>query len=133
VLGEVRGAEIVDLFAALNTGHDGSLTTLHANSAADVPPRIEALAALAGLPRAAAHSQLAATVRVVVHLRRTADGRRQIGEIALLVPDREGFVRPVTALDALGSRPARGPAARELAQLLTDRGVDVPEVLVADQ
>jgi hypothetical protein len=70
---------------------------------------------------------------VVVHLRRTADGRRQIGEIALLVPDREGFVRPVTALDALGSRPARGPAARELAQLLTDRGVDVPEVLVADQ
>jgi pilus assembly protein CpaF len=133
VLGEVRGAEIVDLFAALNTGHDGSLTTLHANSAADVPPRIEALAALAGLPRAAAHSQLAATVRVVVHLRRTADGRRQIGEIALLVPDREGFVRPVTVLDALGSRPARGPAARELAQLLTDRGVDVPEVLVADQ
>ena len=131
VLGEVRGAEVVDLFAALNTGHDGSLTTLHANSAADVPPRIEALAALAGLPRAAAHSQLAATVRVVVQLRRTADGRRQIGEVALLVADREGLVRPVTALDIAGSRPSRGPAAGELADLLAARGVRVPEVLAA--
>lgn len=131
VLGEVRGAEIVDLFAALNTGHDGSLTTLHANSAADVPPRIEALAALAGLPRAAAHSQLAATVRVVVHLRRTVDGRRQIGEVALLLADRDGFVRPVTALDSTTSPPARGPAAAALARLLADRGVPVPELLVA--
>lgn len=131
VLGEVRGVEVVDLFAALNTGHDGSLTTLHANSAADVPPRIEALAALAGLPRAAAHSQLAATVRVVVHLRRTADGRRQIGEVALLVADSDGLVRPVTALDTLGSRPSRGPAAGALAHLLADRGVPVPKVLAA--
>jgi pilus assembly protein CpaF len=133
VLGEVRGAEVVDLFAALNTGHDGSLTTLHANSAADVPPRIEALAALAGLPRAAAHSQLAATVRVVVHLRRIADGRRQIAEVAVLSGDRDGFVRPVTALDTARSRPTRGPAAGELAQLLADRGVAVPEVLAAER
>lgn len=129
VLGEVRGAEVVDLFAALNTGHEGSLTTLHANSAADVPSRIEALAALAGLPRLAAHSQLAATLRVVVHLKRTAEGRRHIAEIAVLTADRDGFVRPVTALDMLGSRPARGPAAEELARLLTDRGVAVPELL----
>ena len=131
VLGEVRGAEIVDLFAALNTGHDGSLTTLHANSAADVPPRIEALAALAGLPRAAAHSQLAATVRVVLHLRRIPDGRRQIGEVAVLMPDRDGFVRPVTALDIQGSSPRHGPAAGELARLLADRAVPIPQLLAA--
>jgi pilus assembly protein CpaF len=130
VLGEVRGEEVVDLFAALNTGHDGSLTTLHANSAADVPPRIEALAALAGLPRMAAHSQLAATLRVVVHLRRTPEGSRRIAEIAVLAADSDGFVRPVTALDTQGSTPAHGPATQELAQLLADRGVSVPELLV---
>jgi pilus assembly protein CpaF len=129
VLGEVRGAEVVDLFAALNTGHDGSLTTLHANSAADVPPRIEALAALAGLPRSAAHSQLAATLRVVVHLRRTANGRRQIAEIAVLAADGDGLVRPVTALDIRGVRPSPGPAAGELARLLAERAVPVPELL----
>jgi pilus assembly protein CpaF len=129
VLGEVRGAEVVDLFAALNTGHDGSLTTLHANSAADVPPRIEALAALAGLPRAASHSQLAATVRVVVHVRRTAEGRRQVSEVAMLEPDPDGLVRPITALNIVASRPSHGPAAGELARLLADRGVSVPELL----
>lgn len=129
MLGEVRGAEVVDLFAALNTGHDGSLTTLHANSAADVPPRIEALAALAGLPRLAAHSQLAATLRVVVHLRRTSEGRRQIAEIAVLSAGSDGFVRPVTALDTSGPRPLLGPAAAELARLLAERGVAVPELL----
>ena len=58
VVGEVRGAEVVDLLAAMNTGHEGGCGTLHANSAADVPARIEALALAAGLPRAAAHSQL---------------------------------------------------------------------------
>ena len=63
VVGEVRGAEVVDMLAALNTGHDGGCGTLHANSAADVPARIEALALAAGLPRAAAHSQLAVRPR----------------------------------------------------------------------
>ncbi len=65
VVGEVRGAEVVDLLAALNTGHGGGCGTLHANSAADVPARIEALSLAAGLPREAAHSQLAAALDVV--------------------------------------------------------------------
>ena len=68
VVGEVRGAEVVDLLAALNTGHEGGCGTLHANSAVDVPARIEALALAAGLDRAAAHSQLASAVDVVLHL-----------------------------------------------------------------
>ncbi|MGY1802788.1 TadA family conjugal transfer-associated ATPase [Blastococcus sp. SYSU D00922] len=76
VVGEVRGAEVVDLLAALNTGHDGGCGTLHANRPAEVPARLEALGVAAGLDRAAVHSQAAAALALVVQLRRTAGGRR---------------------------------------------------------
>ncbi|AYE98123.1 conjugal transfer protein [Mycobacterium paragordonae] len=62
VVGEVRGAEVVDLLAALNTGHEGGAGTVHANSPGEVPARLEALGALGGLDRGALHSQLAAAV-----------------------------------------------------------------------
>ena len=75
VVGEVRGAEVVDLLAALNTGHDGGAGTVHANSPAEVPARLEALAALGGLDRAALHSQLAAAVQVVLHVGRDRPAR----------------------------------------------------------
>jgi len=68
VVGEVRDGTVTDLLAALNTGHDGGCGTLHANSAADVPARIEALALAAGWSREATHSQLASALDVVVHL-----------------------------------------------------------------
>lgn len=83
VVGEVRGAEVTDLLAAMNTGHEGGCGTIHANSAADVPARIEALAVTAGLSRAAVHSQLASAVDLVIHLGR-GDGRRHVEEIAVL-------------------------------------------------
>jgi pilus assembly protein CpaF len=83
VVGEVRGAEVVDLLAALNTGHDGGCGTLHANRPAEVPARLEALGVAAGLGRAAVHSQAAAGLSVVVHLRRTTAGRR-VTEIGVL-------------------------------------------------
>jgi pilus assembly protein CpaF len=76
VVGEVRGAEVADLLAALNTGHDGGCGTLHANRPAEVPARLEALGVAAGLDRAAVHSQAAAALAVVVHLRRAPNGRR---------------------------------------------------------
>ena len=76
VVGEVRGAEVTDLLAALNTGHDGGCGTLHANRPAEVPARLEALGVAAGLGREAVHSQLAAALSVVVHLRRAPEGRR---------------------------------------------------------
>lgn len=60
VVGEVRGGEVVDLLAALNTGHEGGAGTVHANSPAEVPARMEALASVGGLDRFALHSQLAA-------------------------------------------------------------------------
>jgi hypothetical protein len=65
VVGEVRGPEVWELLVALNTGHQGGVGTLHANSPAEVPARLEALAALGGMPRHALHSQLAAVVHVV--------------------------------------------------------------------
>lgn len=84
VVGEVRGAEVVDLLAALNTGHEGGCGTLHANSPADVPARLEALGVAAGLGREALHSQLAAALHVVVHLVRDSSGRRRVAEVDLL-------------------------------------------------
>ena len=100
VVGEVRGAEVVDLLAALNTGHDGGAGTVHANSPAEVPARLEALAALDGLSPAALHSQLGAAVQVVLHVNRGPDGRR-LSEIAVLDRDDTGRVRvlPVWHVD----------------------------------
>jgi pilus assembly protein CpaF len=92
VVGEVRGAEVVDLLAALNTGHEGGCGTIHANSAADVPSRLEGLALAAGLPSAAVHAQVAAALDVVVHCARDPDGRRRVTEVAVLAPGTDGRV-----------------------------------------
>lgn len=94
VVGEARGPEVVSLLSALNTGHEAGAGTLHANSAQDVPARVESLACAAGLDRAAAHSQLAATGALVVHLAR---GRR-LAEIALLRQGTDGVVEARTAV-----------------------------------
>ncbi|WP_369377425.1 TadA family conjugal transfer-associated ATPase [Streptomyces sp. cg36] len=98
VVGEVRGAEVTDLLAALNTGHEGGCGTVHANTAADVPARLEALGTAAGLDRAALHSQLAAALSVVVHLARDRAGRRRVAEIRVLERDPAGLVVAVPAL-----------------------------------
>ncbi len=98
VVGEVRGAELVDLLIALNTGHEGGCGTVHANAAATVPARLEALAALGGLSREAAHSQIAAAVSVVVHVTREA-GRRRVGEVAVLTRGADGLVVTEAALE----------------------------------
>jgi pilus assembly protein CpaF len=98
VVGEVRGAEVVHLLAALNTGHEGGCGTVHANAAADVPARLEALGTAAGLDRAALHSQLAAALSVVLHLARDRSGRRRIAEVRVLERDASGLVRTVPAL-----------------------------------
>jgi pilus assembly protein CpaF len=118
VVGEVRGAEVVDLLAALNTGHEGGCGTLHANSAADVPARVEALALAAGLGREAAHSQLAAALDVVVHLTRR-EGMRRVAEVAVPQRDRSGLVTMTTAVALAGDDPLEGPGAGRLAELLS--------------
>jgi pilus assembly protein CpaF len=98
VVGEVRGDEVTDLLAAMNTGHEGGCGTLHANSAADVPARVEALAMAAGMPQAAAHSQLASALDAVVHLGRDHDGRRRLHEVAVLDRRAGGLVEAVPAV-----------------------------------
>jgi pilus assembly protein CpaF len=96
VVGEVRSAEVVELLTALNTGHDGSGGTVHANSAAHLPARLEALGALGGLDRWAVHSQVSAALQVAVHLDRQPDGRRLLTEIAVFRPEGDA-VRVVPA------------------------------------
>ena len=128
VVGEVRGAEVVDLLAALNTGHEGGCGTLHANSAADVPARLEALASAAGLDRAALHSQLAAGLRLAVHLcRDAATGRRRVAEVDVLVRDVGGLVHAERAWswDGRAAQGSPGPASTLLDELLTAAGDDV--------
>lgn len=83
VVGEVRGPEVVDMLAALNTGHEGGCATVHANAARDVPARVEALALAAGLNQAAVRSQLAAGLDLVLHVARHR-GRRRLVEIAVV-------------------------------------------------
>ncbi len=84
VIGEVRGAEALDLLTALNTGHSGALSTVHANSPADALARLETLALMAGLglPHAAIATQVRSGIDLVVHIERRADGSRRVGEIA---------------------------------------------------
>ncbi|ALG05826.1 TadA family conjugal transfer-associated ATPase [Kibdelosporangium phytohabitans] len=120
VVGEVRGAEVADMLTALNTGHDGSAGTLHANSPAEVPARFEALAALGGLRRSALHSQLAAAVRVILYMRRDGDLRR-LAEVGVL--QRVGEFVTVTPAWRPGQR-LYGRALLE--QSLTERGVVPP-------
>jgi pilus assembly protein CpaF len=120
VVGEVRGAEVVDLLAALNTGHDGGAGTVHANNPAEVPARLEALASLGGLDRAALHSQLAAAVQVVLHVGRDRAGRRRLSEIAVLRRGNDGRVMVATAWHA---DTGFGCGAEDLTRLIRERGL----------
>jgi pilus assembly protein CpaF len=120
VVGEVRGAEVLDLLAALNTGHEGGCGTVHANSAEDVPARLEALAAVAGVNREALHSQLASALQVVVHLVRNADGRRRLAGLWVLSRGQAQLVEAVPAWswDGASAVGTHGPGADLLARLL---------------
>lgn len=84
VVGECRGGETLDMLQAMNTGHDGSMTTLHANSARDVSSRLETMALMAGIdiPVAAIREQIASAIDIVVHQARQANGTRRIVEIS---------------------------------------------------
>jgi pilus assembly protein CpaF len=122
VVGEVRGAEVVDLLAAMNTGHEGGCGTLHANSAADVPARVEALAMAAGMTLPAVHSQLASAVDAVIHVGRDRDGTRRVAEVAVLGRGEDGRVAAVPAVSFDETRRMlEGPGAPLLGRLLERR------------
>jgi pilus assembly protein CpaF len=128
VVGECRGAEVIDLLGALNTGHEGGAATLHANAAQDVPARLEALGLLSGVPRDAVHAQIAAALQVVIHMRRTATGR-VVDEIVLLqAGSGDRLVRTMPAWNRLGGVRAGAVA---LADLLGSRGLRAPSAFLA--
>ncbi|HEX2360159.1 MAG TPA: CpaF family protein [Solirubrobacterales bacterium] len=111
VIGEVRGAEALDLLMALNTGHEGALSTVHANSPDDALRRIETLALMAGvgLPHAAIREQLGRGIDLVVHLARHGDGSRRVVEVGEVV--RAAGSVGVRELYRAGGEAAPGPWA----------------------
>jgi pilus assembly protein CpaF len=120
VVGEVRGPEALDMLQALNTGHDGSMTTIHSNSGADALRRIETLALMAGvgLPHVAVREQVASAVDLVVHLERTRGGARLVDGVAEVV----GLAGGVGVRELFGRkdgelRPLAAPSAPLAARL----------------
>lgn len=124
VVGEVRGDEVCDLLAALNTGHDGGACTVHANSVREVPARMQALAGLGGMSPATLDSQLAAAVQVLLHMSRGSGGGRMLAGIGVVRRDAgDGAVRVHPAW-VLGEGP--GPGHATLVDLVRERGGDLP-------
>lgn len=103
VLGECRGAELQELLAALNTGHDGGAGTLHANSLADVPVRLEALGALAGMTDVSVARQAASAIGLVIHVARLGPSRRVTGFGRFVADGRSRLaIERIEVDDALG-------------------------------
>ena len=124
VVGEVRGAEALDMLAAMSSGHDGSLCTVHAGSAQEALRRVETLALMAGvgLPHAAIREQLAGAIDVVIHQQRGRDGVRRVTAVAEVVREADGpFAREVYSLQGAKTRWAL-PESGRLAERLSDLG-----------
>ncbi|MEJ2719521.1 MAG: CpaF family protein [bacterium] len=101
VVGEVRGVEVLDMLQAMNTGHDGSLTTVHANNPRDALHRLETLMLLSGvnLPPTAMREQISAALDVIIHVARMADGTRRVVDVSEIV----GMERDVVAMQEIFS------------------------------
>jgi len=99
IVGEVRGDEVLDMLQAMNTGHDGSLTTVHANSSRDALHRLETLMLLSGvhLPSQAMREQISAALDVVIHVARMSDGARRVVSVCEVV----GMEREVVAMQEI--------------------------------
>jgi pilus assembly protein CpaF len=138
ILGECRGEEAFDMLQAMNTGHEGSMATIHANTPRDALSRLEQMIGMAGLPMTVAsiRSQIASAVRMIVQLQRLADGKRKVTSVAEIT-GLEGdiiqmqeifkFVRTSTAADGaiVGHFQATGVRPRFLGDLMT-MGVKIP-------
>ncbi|WP_372750522.1 CpaF family protein, partial [Litorivivens sp.] len=89
VVGEVRGGEVMDMLQAMNVGHSGSMTTVHANNSHDVLRRLEALALMsdAGVPRESIREMIASAVQLIVHINRFRDGKRRVCSISQVIAE----------------------------------------------
>jgi pilus assembly protein CpaF len=115
IVGEVRGGEALDMVQAMNTGHEGSLSTCHANAPADALRRVETMVLMSdvALPLDAVREQLSSALDLIVHIARLPDGRRRVIQVAEVAgPDDEHRVRVVASGDAVSSLPIRPPRAQ---------------------
>ncbi|MGI8330697.1 CpaF family protein [Actinomadura scrupuli] len=140
IVGEVRGAETLDMLQAMNTGHDGSLVTVHANSAEDAIYRLETLASMSDvkIPYEAVQNQINNAVDAIIHLDRGPDGSRRVAEISVLVSGRRESVRlarivhferePAGPDLAVRGRFRHHPLPRTVAKRLMHAGEAVPPV-----
>ena len=140
IVGEVRGAEALDMLQAMNTGHDGSLSTVHANSPRDALSRIETMVLMAGidLPTRAIREQVSSALDVIVHLHRLRDGGRRITHITE-VGGMEGDVISLSDVFTFDHRATgEGGALRPtgirpgFSDDLADLGFDLPAEMFAD-
>jgi len=125
VVGEVRGAEVIELLSALNTGHEGGCGTVHANSPTDVPARLEALGLTAGLDRLALHALMGAGLDAVIHLNRLPNNRRIVHGVHVTQRNAAGFVTTIPAITWNGDRWIRGQGWEQLISRLEQ----IPESL----
>jgi len=144
ILGEVRGSEAIDMLQAMNTGHDGSLTTVHANTPRDALARLETMVSMANLnlPERGVRNQIASALDIVVHVSRLAAGRRKLVQISEIV-SMEGDVITMQDLfvfdrhgvdedgSVLGAFRATGIRPR-FADRLQMYGIDLAETLFAN-
>jgi pilus assembly protein CpaF len=139
VVGEVRGGEALDMLQAMNTGHDGSLSTAHANSARHLLWRLETMALMSDVELPAAHvrAQVASAIDLVVHMTRLRDGRRVVFQVASVEDLADDGDPAVT--EVFGFRPRLGPDGAfvatgivpTLARTLVDRGQEIPAAMFA--
>jgi len=130
IVGEVRGGEALDMLQAMNTGHEGSLTTVHANNVYDALSRIETLATMSDveIPFAAVRDQVNGALDLVVQLNRHADGTRRVVELAYLVSARREDYRLATLaeFDPIARSFVRHPLPPQLVRALAAGGEAVP-------
>jgi pilus assembly protein CpaF len=140
IVGEVRGAEALDMLQAMNTGHDGSMTTIHANSPRDALARMETMVLMAGieLPSRAIREQIVSAVQLIVHIRRFEDGIRRV-ESVVEITGLEGLVPQTQEIFKFERRGKKGKVLEgdfvatgivpRFVEELHGRGLDVPMTL----
>jgi pilus assembly protein CpaF len=130
VVGEVRGGEALDMLQAMNTGHEGSLTTVHANNAYDALSRMETLATMSDVevPFAAIRDQVNSAIHLIVQLNRHADGSRRIVQLAYLVSARREDYKlaPLAEFDPVTKQFRRFPVPEQLTAALRNAGEQLP-------
>jgi len=145
IVGEVRGAEALDMLQAMNTGHDGSLTTVHANSPRDALSRIETMVSMSGIafPIKALRAQMASAINVVVQVERSEDGRRRVSSLQEIngmegevITMSELFTFERSGVDKEGNVQGRTRPTGIIPSFykrLTQRGIDLPVEVFSPQ